>query len=191
MQALTRREEMQRDREELDDLVEAARARRPQERFQLRKRQFDRIEVRTVRRQESQTRAGTLDRGLHLGLLMHRQVIEDDDVAGSEGRHQDLLDVGEERRIVDRAIEDGRGVETVDPQRRHHGVGLPMAVGRVVAQPHAARAATVPADQISRDARLIDEDVAARIMQAERVLPAAPRGGDVSASLFVGEYRFF
>ena len=41
-----------RDRDELDDLVEAARSRNPQERLQLRKRLFDRIEIRTLGRQK-------------------------------------------------------------------------------------------------------------------------------------------
>jgi hypothetical protein len=35
---------------ELDDLLEAARSCAPQERFQLGKAEFDRIEIRTVRR---------------------------------------------------------------------------------------------------------------------------------------------
>jgi hypothetical protein len=47
IEAFPRREESQRDREQLDDLVEAARSRRAQERFQLCKGEFDRIEVRT------------------------------------------------------------------------------------------------------------------------------------------------
>jgi hypothetical protein len=191
IQALARREELERDREALDDLVEVAWSRRPQEGFQLRKRQFDRIEVRTVGRQKAQPRPCGFDRGLDLRLLVHREVIEDDNVARPERRHQDLLDVREKRGIVDRAVEDRRCVETVDPQGRDHGVGPPVTIWRVVAQPDPARTAPVPTDQIGRDARLIDEDVIARVVQAEGVLPAAPRRGDINAPLFVGEYRFF
>ena len=146
IQALARREELQRDRHELDDLVEAARSRGPEERLQLRERLFDGIEIRAIRGKKPQVRATTFDRGLHLRLLVHREVIEDDDVAGPEGRHQDLLDVRKKRRIVERSIEDRRRVEAVNTQCGHHGVGLPVAIRRVVAQPDSARAATVPTD---------------------------------------------
>lgn len=52
VEAFPRREELQRDREQLNDLVEAARARGAEIRFQFRKRELDRIEVLTVRRQK-------------------------------------------------------------------------------------------------------------------------------------------
>lgn len=182
---------LQRERDELDDLVEVARSRRPEKRFQLRKGQFDRIEVRTVGRQKPEARTDPFDRGLHVRLLVHREVIEDDHVARAERRDEHLLDVGQKRRIVDRAIEDRWRMEAVDTQRGHDGVRLPVAIWCVIAQPDPARAAAVPTDQVGGDARLIDEDVAARVVQTERVLPPAPRRGDISAPLFVGEYRFF
>jgi hypothetical protein len=62
-------------------------------------------------------------------LFVHREVVEHDHVAGLERRHQDLLDVGEKRGIVDRPIEDrGRG-EPVDAKACDDGVGLPMPYG--------------------------------------------------------------
>lgn len=183
--------ELQRYRDELDDLVEVARSRGPQKRFQLRKGQFDRIEVRTVGREKPEARTDPFNRSLHCRLLVHREVIKDDHVAGPERRHEHLLDVGEKAGIVDRAIEDRWRVEAVDTQRGHHGVRLPVAIRGVVAQPDPARAAPVPTDQVGRDAGLIDEDVAARVVQTERVLPTAPRRRDISAPLLVGEYGFF
>ena len=44
------------------------------------------------------------------------------------------------------------------------------------------------ADIVRRDARFIDEDVGACIVERLRVLPPAARGGDVRPSLFVGVY---
>src|SRR5262245_36050567 len=94
-------------------------------------------------------------------------------------------------RIVDRTVEDsGRG-QAIDAQCRNDGVRLPVAVRGIIAAPQAPRAAAITAQQISRDARFIDEDVAPRIMQRQHVLPSPAQGGDVSAPLFVGEYRFF
>ena len=189
--AFAGREEPQRDRDELHDLVEVARARGPQKRFQFRKRQFDRIEVRTVGWEKPETGADPFDRGLHLGLLVHRQVIEDHDVAGPQRRDEDLLDVGQKRRIVDWAVEDGRRAEPIDPQRSDHGVRLPMAIRGVITQPTSAWAATVATDEVGGDAGFIDEDVAPGVMERERVLPVPSRRCDVSSSLLVGEYRFF
>lgn len=191
VEAFLRREEAERDRDQLDDLVEAPRSRRAQKRFQLRKREFDRIEIRTVGRQEPEVRPDAFDRDLDFWLLVHGQVVEDHDVPWSERRHEDLLDVREKRGIVDRAIEDGRRVEAVDAQGSDDRVGLPMAARRVVAQPQSPKAPPVAAQQVGRDARFIDEDVLAGIVERQPVLPPAPRGRNIRAPLFVGVYRFF
>lgn len=122
---------------------------------------------------------------------MHGQVVEDDDIAGAEGRDEHLLDVGEKRGIVDRAVEDrGRG-QAIDAEPRDNRMGLPMAARRVIAQAYASRTPTVAAQEIRGDARFVDEDVRARIVQGLGVLPPAAIGGDVRPSLLVGVYRFF
>jgi hypothetical protein len=54
-----------------------------------------------------------------------------------------------------------------------------------------ARTAAIAAQQIGRDARFVEEDIAPRIMQRQRVLPPAARRRDVRTPLFVGVYRFF
>ncbi len=191
VEAFARCKELQRDRDELDDLVEAARSRSAQKRFQLGKGQLDRIEVGAVRRQEAEARAHAFNRRLHLRLLMHREVVQDDDVAGTERRDQHLLDVREKRGIVDRAIEDRRRRQSIDPQRGDDGVRLPMAVGRVIAQPQPPRTPAIATQQIRRDTGFVNEDIGARIMQRQSVLPLPSPGGDISAALFVGENRFF
>ncbi len=43
-------------------------------------------------------------------------LIDDDDVAGSEGGHEDLLDIGEEALCVDRVFDDARGVNAIAAQ---------------------------------------------------------------------------
>jgi hypothetical protein len=69
-------------------------------------------------------------------------------------------------------------------------VGLPMAVWRVIPQTHAPRTSPVAAQEIRRDARFVNEDVGACVVQRLRVLPAPTIRGDVRASLLVGVYRF-
>jgi hypothetical protein len=191
VEAFLRREELQRDRHQLDDLVEVARARRPHERLQFREGLFDRIEVRTVRWQKAEPGPRAFDRGLDLRLFVHREVVQHDDVTRAQRGHQHLLDVGEKRRIVDRPIEDSRGRELVDTQPRDDSVGLPMAVRRVIPQTLAAGTAPVAPQQVGGDTGFVDEDVAARVVQRLGVLPVATGGRDVRPSLLVGVYRFF
>ena len=133
VEAFSRCKELQRDRDKLDDLVEVARSRGAQKRFQFGKRELDRIEVWAVGRQEAEMRPDAFNRRLHLRLFVHRQIVEDDDVAGTQRRHEHLLDVGEKRRIIDGAVKYGRRRQSIDPQRGDHGVRLPVAVRRVIA----------------------------------------------------------
>ena len=104
---------------------------------------FDRIEVRTVRREESNKRADLLDRGPHLGLLVGREVVEDDDIAWAQRRHQDLFDVGEERWTINGPIEHRGRAETLKTKRGDHRVGLPVTARGVIADSGTARAAAV------------------------------------------------
>jgi hypothetical protein len=66
-----------------------------------------------------------------------------------------------------------------------------MATRRVVAQALAAGTPPVPAQKVGRDARFIDEDVGARVVQRLGVFPLVAGGGDVRTPLFVGVDRFF
>ena len=122
---------------------------------------------------------------------MHRQVVEHDDIARLQRRHEDLLDIGEERGVVDRAIEDGRRREPVDAKAGHDGVGLPMPARRVIVEAHAAGTPPVAAQQIRGDAGFVDEDVGSGVVQRLAVLPLSAGRSDVRASLLVGVYGFF
>jgi len=185
------REQLQRDRDELDDLVEAAWARGAHERLQLRKGLFDRIEIRAVGRQEPELGADGFDRRAHRWLFVHGEIVEHDHIARAQRRHQDLLDVGEKRRRVDRSVEHSRCPEAVEAQRRHDRVRLPVTAGRVIAEAGAAQAAAVPAQQIRRDATFIQKHILLRGAERLPSLPLPPGGGDIRPTLLVGVYRFF
>lgn len=184
-------EELERDPDQQRDLVEGPRAGGAQERFELRKHELDRIEIGTVRGQELEPGAGRFDRGADLRWLMHGQVVEHDDIAGTQGRDEDLLDVGEKTHGVDRPIEHAGGGELVPTERGDHGAGLPVPKWRVIPQPRAAGTATVAADQIRGDAAFIDKDVLAGVVERQPVAPAPTLSDDGGAPLFVREDRFF
>lgn len=136
-------------------------------------------------------RADVLDRRAHGRLLVRREVVEHHHVTTSQRGHEHLFDVRQERGIVDRAVEDRRRLEPVESQRRHDGVGVPMAARRVVSEADPARAAAVAAQQIGRHAAFIEKNVLAQIAERLPRAPAAALSGDVGAALFVGVDRFF
>lgn len=185
------REETDRDGDQITHVVKVTGTRRPDEGFELREGQFDRIEIRTVGRQEAELSTDGFDRRAHRRLFVDGEIVEHDHIAGAERRHQHLLDVGEKRRIVDRSVEDGRGGQAIEAQRRDDGVGFPMTAGRVIAKARATQTAAIPTQQIRRDAAFIQKQILR--YRAERLprLPLPPGRGDIRPTLLVGVYRFF
>ena len=108
------REEANRDGDQVADVVKGPRPCGPHEGFQLRERQLDRIEIRAIGRQEAELRADGFERRAHRRLFVDGEIVEHDHIAGAERGHQDLLDVGEKRRIVDRSVEHGRSGKAVE-----------------------------------------------------------------------------
>ena len=141
--------------------------------------------------EKSDGRARLRDCGAHLGLLVDREIVEHDDIAGSQRGNQHLFDIGEETGTIDRPIEDSGGAEARQTQGQNHGVRLPVAAGRVVRDSHAARAPAVAPEEIRRHAALIEKDVLPHVAERLPLAPVAPLSGDVGASLLVGVYRFF
>ena len=141
-----RRKKAERDGDEVADLIEGAWPRGTQERFQFGEGEFNRIKVRAVGRQKPELGARRLDRPTHLRLFVGGEVVEDDHVAASQGRREDLFDVREKRRVIDRPIEHRWRTQPLASQRRDDGVHLPMAARGVIAQARATRTPAIAAD---------------------------------------------
>ena len=178
-------------RHQLADLVERARSCGPEERFQFREGLLNRVEVRAVGREKSYEGADRFDRREDARLFVDCQVIEHHHVPGAQRGHQDLFDVREERRLIDRSVEHGGRAEALEPQRGDHRVGLPMAARRMVVEPDAARTPAIAPQQIGRHAALVEKHVLSHVVQRLPPAPVPPRRGDISAALFVGVYGFF
>jgi hypothetical protein len=185
------REEGERCREQVADLVKGTGPRGAEECFQFGERELDGIEVGAVGREEPQVGARLRDRHRHLGLLVDGEIVEHDDIAGLQRRDQDLFDVGEETRTIDRSIEHRRRAEPVEAQRGDHRVGLPVTAGRVIGEPRATAAPAVQAQEVGGDTALVEKDVLPNVSERLPVTPATSFGGDGWAPLFVGVYRFF
>lgn len=113
--------------------------------FELREAQFDRIEIRAVRREVSQRCADGGDQPFDALDVMRGEVVGDDDVAWRERRDEDLLDVGEKTVAVHGAIDDARRGQPRDAQTRDKRARLPARQRRMIADAIAARAAAISA----------------------------------------------
>jgi len=63
-----------------------------------------------------QVRADGFDEGAHVWRLVAGEIVYDHDVAGQQRRREKLLDIGFEGRRVDRAVENQRGEDPVEPK---------------------------------------------------------------------------
>jgi len=189
--ALVRAEALQAVTEERPQRFDRSTARRADDRLQFREAEFDRIEVGAVRRQIQQRGAGVRDRLADPADFVRTEVVRDDEIADVQGRDEDLFDVGEKARPVDRAVEDARCRETGHAERRDEGARLPAGKRRVVVDPGAPRRPPVSAQEIRGDAGLIEKDEVRRIPRRRPLAPVGAGRGDVRARVFAGAYRFF
>jgi len=100
-------------------------------------------------------------------------MVEDHDLARAQRGHQILLDGREKGRVIERALEDRRRVEAIDPQGGDNGARLAVATRRVVTQPQPPRTGGIAPQQIGRDAGFVEHHVAAGIVDRQGVLPLA------------------
>ena len=94
--------------EERPERLGAATASGANEGRELREAELDGIEVRAVGWHVPEGGPGGLEGALDAGDLVGPEIVGHDDVAGLQGRHQDLVDVGAEALAIDRAVEDPR-----------------------------------------------------------------------------------
>jgi hypothetical protein len=82
-------------------------------------------------------------------------------------------------------------LNTIEPQPGDDRVRLPMATGRVIAEPFAARAPAIAPEQVRRHAAFIEEDILPDVAERLPGAPALARDDNVRTPLFVGVNGFF
>ena len=60
--------------------------------------------------------------------LVGAQVVDDDNIAGPQSRHEDLLDMALEGQAIDRSVDHARSGQPVAAQSCEEGAGLPVAM---------------------------------------------------------------
>ena len=134
---------------------------------------------------------GGLEGALDAGDLVGPEIVGHDDVAGLQGRHQDLVDVGAEALAIDRAVEDPRCGQPRDPHRGEQRAGLPAPAGGVVVDARAAQCPAVPPKQIGGAAGFVQTHEVGDIPGRRRRVPRDPRGRDVRPIVFGRADRCF
>lgn len=152
---------------------------------------LDGVEIGRVWRQEPEPGSGGPDHLPDFGRLMRSEIVHDDDIAGLEHRHEQLLNIGTETLAVDRPVEDARRRQPVAAQRADEGQGAPVTVRRKTAQALAFRSPAAERGHVGLDPGLIDEDQPLRVETSLPRAPSPPPTGDVGAGLLKAEQRFF
>ena len=119
------------------------------------------------------------------------EIVGDDEIAGLQGGHEDLLDVGQEAAAVHGPVEHAGGRQAGDPKAGDERTGLPVAERDVIGHAPPAGAAPIAPEQIGRDAGFIQKDQAGRVKRRRGRRPLRAGGCDVWPVLFGGAYRFF
>lgn len=173
------------------EVLDGAPPRPAQQQFQFRKPEFDRIQVRAVRRQVPEVRAARLDPLADAVDMVCAQVVHHQDVAWPQGGDEHLLEVCEERVAVHGAIKKTGRRQPVHAERRDEGAGLPVLMGGVVVHAIPAPTATVATNEIGGNPAFIKKyEAFGRQVCGDRP-PCVTRGDDVGALLFGRADRFF
>ena len=135
--------------------------------------------------------ADGLDRGAHSLAFMGTEIVHDDDVAGTQGRDQELLDIGGEGLAVDRTVDHaGRGYGVV-AQGGKEGAGRPVSVWHRSDQTLAPWSAAVGSCHVRLHPGLVDEDEPIQGQVRLGLPPGRAGRGDVGPILLFGMERLF
>ena len=152
---------------------------------------LNRVQVWTVGRQEQQMCLGVAYGPTHSIAFVAAQVVEHDDVARPQGRHQELCHPCQEQAAVDGTVEHARRNNAVGSQAGQERHGGPARVRHRGDQTLSARGSTVGAGHICLCPGLVDEDQARRVNAVLVALPPLALAGDVGAVLLGGAQSFF
>ena len=162
-----------------------------QEPLELREHEFDRVEIRTVRRQVDDPRASCRDRLTNTRDLMDAEIVHNDDVARPERGYQVVSDPAKEDLAVDGPIYDQGRRQASRAKGSEEGRRLPVTVRHAGQQAFAlGRPATRPG-HVRLGPCFVDEHEP--IWVQERLLPLEllPPLRDVRPLPFRGDKYFF
>lgn len=122
---------------------------------------------------------------------MTAQVVHDNDVAGRECWHEELLDIVGEALAVDGLIEHARGINPVVAEGCEEGHRAPMAIRHFGLKPLTDGCPAPQGGHIRFRPRLINENKSGWIKPTLIFLPLRAPPSDGRPQLFSGQNAFF
>ncbi len=134
-----------------------------QERLQFSERLFDRIKVWAVRREVKQSASRRFNCPVYAFGFMRRQVVHDDDVARCRGSNENLLNIGQKRDPVHRAVDDHGCSHARKPECSGECRRFPVSVRDRGTAPLSANSPPAKPGHFCTQACFIDKDETCRI----------------------------
>jgi hypothetical protein len=125
---------------------------------------LDRVQIRTIGRQEQEPGASLLQTFRRSHTLVDREVVEDDHITFRQCGRQLRLDVDVKRQAGNRAIDDPWRAQFVATQPGEEGVGLPMPEGSAHAETLALTRTAAQADHLGVDVCLVEKHQPMRLL---------------------------
>lgn len=159
--------------------------------FELGEEHLDRVEVRRVLGQEEELGAGGSESLTDGAALMGSEIVHDDDVARSQRRNEDLVDVLAEGLAIDRAIDEPWRLDAIMPKGSEEGHGRPAAMWHLGREALTARAPAAQRRHIGLGPSLVDEDEAGGIDPILVGLPLLASPRHIGTVALAGDQRLF
>lgn len=184
-------EEIEQFADPLPELVAVSFSGFSQQRLEFCKSHLDWVQVRRVRRQEQQPGPGIADGGLDISVLVARQIVHDDEIAGLQLGDEKLPYILGEDDAVHRSVYHQRCNDPGGAEPRSEGCRLPVAIRGKALDPLSARPAAMAPDHVGGGACLIYEDQPAPRKAVLDAPPLRPLARNVRAFLLGCEQAFF
>ena len=152
---------------------------------------FDRVQVWAVGWQEHQPGPYGADGGSDSLAFMAAEIVEHDNIARLQGRHELLVYIGQEALRVDRTVEHAWCVDPVTAQRREERQRFPVSMRHLCIEPLPPRSPASQRRHVGLGPGLIDENQAPRIDAGLMLLPERSLAGDIRPGLLAGQDAFF
>jgi hypothetical protein len=159
--------------------------------FELCEEHLDRVEVWRVFGEEEELGAGSPESLPDGAAPMGSEIIHDDDVAWSQGRDEDLVDVLAEGLAIDRALDEPRCLDTIMAKGGEEGHGRPAALRHLRWEALTARPPATQRRHIGLGPGLVDEDEAGGIDPILVGLPLLASPRHVGTISLAGDQRLF
>lgn len=159
--------------------------------FHLREHEFNRVQIRTVRRQVEYGGSNRCDCFSDTGDFVRLKIVHHDEISSRQSRHELLLDVLQKQLTVDCAIDNERSRETIVPQSPDECGRLPMTMRNLGDQTCPAGAAPIATNHVRFDPGFIDEYQSSGVPKELVGLPGCAPLSNIRAILLGGFQDFF